>query len=486
MKKKPNKVWIYTVRALAVIALLIFLFSGCSSVPGSLETPEGVETAAISLHTAELSWKEVERATAYEVSVIEARYAGATGATEAAGATGGTGAAEAAEVAGATGANGAAEAAEVAENAGGTGANGTACQIIETDEAAASIQGLKAGTEYQATVTAIYEVDEDDKEDVCSEPSEPVTFVTETPQIGQVASVEAKAGGTSSVILSWQQYQEENTNADGSAPAVSYIVYYSDKESGSYEAVAEGITETSYTHTGLAAKTTGYYKVTAVVTMDEKDFEGPQPEAPVSATTEAATYYGGQTGTGTAGSGTGGAGSSGGGSGQSSNTGLSSAQKQAQARAVAQQIAAGSGTGGAGSSGGGSGQSSNTGLSSAQKQAQARAVAQQIAAGIGTQGTDLERVTKAAQAVSAYCSKATYTTEGSDYSQAYGVFIKGEYSCAGATRALGMVLECMGYKWEHVNPNQWTHQWCKVTMDGQAGWADGQIGMAGYGEHPFV
>ena len=47
---------------------------------------------------------------------------------------------------------------------------------------------------------------------------------------------------------------------------------------------------------------------------------------------------------------------------------------------------------------------------------------------------------------------------------------KGEYSCAGATRALGMVLECMGYKWEHVNPNQWTHQWCKVTMDGQAGW----------------
>lgn len=415
MKKKPNKVWIYTVRALAVIALLIFLFSGCSSVPGSLDTPEGVEAAAISLHTAELSWKEVERATAYEVSVIEARYAGATGAAEAAGATGGTGA-----------------------------VTGTVCQIIDTDEAAASIQGLKAGTEYQVTVTAIYEVDEDDKEDVCSEPSEPVTFVTETPQIGQVASVEAKAGGTSSVILSWQQYQEENTNADGSAPAVSYIVYYSDKESGSYEVVAEGITETSYTHTGLAAKTTGYYKVTAVVTMDEKDFEGPQPETPVSATTEAATYYGGQTGT------------------------------------------AGSGTAGAGSSGDKSGQSSNTGLSSAQKQAQARAVAQQIAAGIGTQGTDLERVAKAAQAVSAYCSKATYTTEGSDYSQAYGVFIKGEYSCAGATRALGMVLECMGYKWEHVNPNQWTHQWCKVTMDGQAGWADGQIGMAGYGEHPFV
>ncbi len=73
--------------------------------------------------------------------------------------------------------------------------------------------------------------------------------------------------------------------------------------------------------------------------------------------------------------------------------------------------------------------------------------------------------------------------EGENYSEAYGVFIAGEFSCAGATRALGMVLSCMGYEWEHVNENQWTHQWCRVTMDGQAGWADGQIGYAGYGRH---
>lgn len=42
----------------------------------------------------------------------------------------------------------------------------------------------------------------------------------------------------------------------------------------------------------------------------------------------------------------------------------------------------------------------------------------------------------------------------------------------------------MGYAWEHVNENQWSHQWCKLTMDGQIGWADGQIGWVGYGEHP--
>ncbi len=123
-----------------------------------------------------------------------------------------------------------------------------------------------------------------------------------------------------------------------------------------------------------------------------------------------------------------------------------------------------------------------------QKLEQARAVAQQIADEINAnfQGaTDLEKVNAAAQAVAEYCRQGSYTTEGEDYSQAYGVFIKGEYSCAGATRALGLVLDCLGYSWEHVNESQWTHQWCSLTMDGQTGWADGQLGMADYGEYPY-
>ena len=119
------------------------------------------------------------------------------------------------------------------------------------------------------------------------------------------------------------------------------------------------------------------------------------------------------------------------------------------------------------------------------KTEQARAVAESLAAGI-TGETDLDRVAAAAAIVADYSSRASYTMSGEDYATAYGVFVKGEYSCAGSTRALGMLLECMGYSWRHVNENLYTHQWVEITMDGQRGWADGQIGMAGYGDFPFA
>lgn len=120
------------------------------------------------------------------------------------------------------------------------------------------------------------------------------------------------------------------------------------------------------------------------------------------------------------------------------------------------------------------------------KYLQALPVAQGIAASIGTEGTDLERVTAAAKAVSAYCERQYYTTEGNNYYTAYGLFISREFSCAGATRGLGMVLECMGYDWSHAYENQWHHQWCILEMDGQIGWADGQIGWAGYGDYESI
>ena len=143
-----------------------------------------------------------------------------------------------------------------------------------------------------------------------------------------------------------------------------------------------------------------------------------------------------------------------------------------------------------------------------EKEAQARVIAKQIADSIDPSGTDLERVTQAASMVSMYCAQGTYTTSGEDYSEAYGVFVKGEFSCAGSTRALGMVLDYMGFEWEHVNENQWTHQWCRLEMDGQIGYADstmwtkvpyviwningqdeivfeGQIAFVGYGSHPI-
>lgn len=120
------------------------------------------------------------------------------------------------------------------------------------------------------------------------------------------------------------------------------------------------------------------------------------------------------------------------------------------------------------------------------KYLQALPVAQGIAASIGTEGTDLERVSAAAKAVSVYCESQYYTTEGSNYYTAYGLFISREFSCAGATRGLGMVLDCMGYDWSHAYENEWHHQWCILEMDGQIGWADGQIGRVGYGDYESI
>ena len=123
------------------------------------------------------------------------------------------------------------------------------------------------------------------------------------------------------------------------------------------------------------------------------------------------------------------------------------------------------------------------------KKDQARRYAKLIAECVGKKMgsyklTDLDRVSRAAIYVSSFSKRCKYTMSGKDYSTAYGVFIKKEYSCAGSTRALGMVLDCMGYKWKHVNENKYSHQWCRLKMDGKTGYADGQVGWAGYGKHP--
>lgn len=123
---------------------------------------------------------------------------------------------------------------------------------------------------------------------------------------------------------------------------------------------------------------------------------------------------------------------------------------------------------------------------SAEQAAAADAVAQQIADTIMSNTaytTDLQKVTAAAQTVASYCSNCTYGADADKYYRSpYGVFVAGVYTCAGSTRALGRVLDYMGYEWQHVNPNKWVHQWCVLTMDGQTGFADGMGSCAGYGE----
>ena len=117
----------------------------------------------------------------------------------------------------------------------------------------------------------------------------------------------------------------------------------------------------------------------------------------------------------------------------------------------------------------------------------AKAIARVIAkcSGKGKKGMkDIEKVSRAAYIVSAFTSRASYSMSGPYYSKPYGVFIAKECSCSGCTRALGMVLTIMGFDWVHVNENQYTHQWISLKMDGKKGYADGQIGMVGYGKHP--
>lgn len=110
--------------------------------------------------------------------------------------------------------------------------------------------------------------------------------------------------------------------------------------------------------------------------------------------------------------------------------------------------------------------------------------------------TDLERISLAAGIVHQYvkqCGPANiYFIENGmptsrpivGYNRPFGTLVTFYSSCAGDTRALGLVLEYMGFEWYHVNANENTHQWCVVyDVDGQTAFADASnLGAVGYGE----
>lgn len=60
----------------------------------------------------------------------------------------------------------------------------------------------------------------------------------------------------------------------------------------------------------------------------------------------------------------------------------------------------------------------------------------------------------------------TYSMESAHYSDPYGYLIEGSASCAGCTRATGLCLNILGIPYEHVNENQYSHQWCRVNING--------------------
>lgn len=63
-------------------------------------------------------------------------------------------------------------------------------------------------------------------------------------------------------------------------------------------------------------------------------------------------------------------------------------------------------------------------------------------------------------------SGMSYSMESQHYNDPYGYFIEGSASCAGCTRATGLCLNILGISYEHVNENQYSHQWCRVNVNG--------------------
>lgn len=130
-----------------------------------------------------------------------------------------------------------------------------------------------------------------------------------------------------------------------------------------------------------------------------------------------------------------------------------------------------------------------------EKEALANEVAKKIAKEIKNNKslkTDLDKVNAAARKVASYVVRAEYTSEDPDYQTAYGVLIKGVYTCAGTARTLKLVLKLMGYSANHINEHLYTHQWVELTMDGKKGWADAfptlymaGAPQAGYGEYIY-
>ncbi len=63
-------------------------------------------------------------------------------------------------------------------------------------------------------------------------------------------------------------------------------------------------------------------------------------------------------------------------------------------------------------------------------------------------------------------SGMSYSMSTPHYNDPYGYFVLHTASCAGCTRATGLCLNILGMPYEHVNENQYTHQWCRVNLNG--------------------
>ena len=71
-----------------------------------------------------------------------------------------------------------------------------------------------------------------------------------------------------------------------------------------------------------------------------------------------------------------------------------------------------------------------------------------------------------------------YSMDSTHYSDVYGLFVSKSASCAGATRTIGLCLNQLGIPYTYVNEGVYSHQWCRVDVNGTY-WICDAYGMYG-------
>lgn len=267
--------------------------------------------------------------------------------------------------------------------------------------------------------------------------------ILEVLTLPKIVKLNADNTSDKTITLTWDKYRklDENTN-------LIYEVYGANEENENFELLTE-TKDTVYKEKDIKENQTRYYYIKVVITKDGSRVESADSKI-VSATVKKKTTTSKKTTT------------------KKKTTANTTKDSSLSDKTTSKQ------------------------LTQAEKEKEARKVAREIVSHI--KGTDeLDRIRQAAMYVGRFASQGEYTSSDKDYRTAYGVLVKGVYTCAGTARALGMVLEEMGYKWQHINANKNTHQWVELTVNGQKVWADafptllmmGKDGMAGYGDYPY-
>ena len=78
-----------------------------------------------------------------------------------------------------------------------------------------------------------------------------------------------------------------------------------------------------------------------------------------------------------------------------------------------------------------------------------------------------------------------YSMEEKHYSDVYGFFVLKKTSCAGDVRGAALCLEILGIPVEHVNENQYSHQWARVKFDDMYVVLDVNAPYIGYEIEPY-